>query len=337
MKLATILTRTPDFTLEQWQALSWFYRWLVMIRAVVLVMTVSATMTGILAALIMEPSPGQFLVVHLDRLLCLVLGLVFAHGTNNLLNDWTDHRRGIDKGNYFRRRYGVHVLEEQLVSEAVFLRVIVFTGSIAVICGLYLVSQIGADIFYLMFVGSLFVFFYTWPLKHLALGELSVLLVWGPLIVGGSYFVVAGNLPFDVILLSLVYGIGPTLVIIGKHLDKYDDDKQRGVLSLPVALGRMSAQYIGITLAFMQWLLLLFLLFRQQLLWLLLCVFAITQLTGLVRCFANPVPVVKPESYPADVWPLWYSALAFRYTQVFGGLLLLALILQLLQQWLSTG
>ena len=30
-------------------------------------------------------------------------------------------------------------------------------------------------------VGVAFVLLYTWPLKYLALGELSVLVVWGPL------------------------------------------------------------------------------------------------------------------------------------------------------------
>ncbi len=302
-----------------------------MVRAVVLVMTFSATVIGILAAFILEPPTGRMEIVPIDRLLCLIVGLVFAHATNNLLNDWTDHRRGIDKENYFRRRYGVHVLEDQLVSKTAFLWVILLTGSVAIVCGLYLAFQISTDILYLMAIGSFFVFFYTWPLKHLALGELSVLLVWGPLLVGGSYFVMTGSLSFDVIVLSLVYGIGPTLVIIGKHLDKHDDDKQQGISSLPVALGQLRARHLGIALAFMQWLLLLLLLLRQQFLWLLICVLSVSTLIRLVRCFSRAIPAVKPESYPSDVWPLWYSAVAFRYTQVFGSLLLLALILQILQ------
>ena len=45
-------------------------------------------------------------------------GLLFAHASNNLLNDYTDSRRGIDRGNYYRNQYGVHVLEDGLMSEA---------------------------------------------------------------------------------------------------------------------------------------------------------------------------------------------------------------------------
>ena len=31
--------------------------------------------------------------------------------------------------------------------------------------------------------------FYTWPLKYIGLGELAVILVWGPLMIGGGYYV----------------------------------------------------------------------------------------------------------------------------------------------------
>ena len=42
--------------------------------------------------------------------LVVTLGLFIAHGTNNLLNDYTDFSRGVDKDNYFRTQYGVHPL-----------------------------------------------------------------------------------------------------------------------------------------------------------------------------------------------------------------------------------
>jgi 1,4-dihydroxy-2-naphthoate octaprenyltransferase len=36
---------------------------------------------------------------------------------------------------------------------------------------------------------AFFVLFYTWPLKYIGLGEIAVLIVWGPLMIGGGYFV----------------------------------------------------------------------------------------------------------------------------------------------------
>ena len=59
-------------------------RWLIATRAAVLIMTfISAAIAGLLAA-----RDGQF---DLGSWLLLVLGLVFAHATNNLLNDLTDY------------------------------------------------------------------------------------------------------------------------------------------------------------------------------------------------------------------------------------------------------
>ena len=51
---------------------------------------------------------GQF---DFGRWLLLVVGLIFAHATNNLLNDHTDYKRGVDKDNYFRTQYGPQPLE----------------------------------------------------------------------------------------------------------------------------------------------------------------------------------------------------------------------------------
>ena len=39
--------------------------------------------------------------------------------------------------------------------------------------------------------GALMLLFYTWPLKYLALGELSIFLIWGPILVAGVYIVLA--------------------------------------------------------------------------------------------------------------------------------------------------
>ena len=245
--LTEILLRTPDLNEGQWRLLSWPARWLVMVRAVVLVMTIMAAAIGILMAAI----DGFF---YLDRALVMVLGLSFAHATNNLLNDWIDHKKGIDKDNYFRRRYGVQVLEDGLVPPGLYLLVTLITGTIAILCAAYLVMEVGIIIGYLTLVGAFFVIFYTWPLKHFALGELSVLLVWGPLLVAGSYFTMTGSVTTEVLLLSLVYGIGPTLVIMGKHLDKLDDDTQRSIKSLPVVIGHVASSYLSLGLVIIQWL-----------------------------------------------------------------------------------
>ena len=86
--------------------------------------------------------------------------------------------------------------------------------------------------------------FYVAPplrLKHHGLGEPGVALVWGPLMIGGTYFVTTGEAPAWVFAASLPYAILVTTVLFGKHVDKHDSDKAKGIRTLPVILGKQRA------------------------------------------------------------------------------------------------
>lgn len=324
LRVADVLLGTPRVAPADWVALPLLVRWLVMVRAVVLIMTASAVLVGVLPAM----AQGRF---HAGRFVVLLVGLVCAHATNNLINDYVDSRRGLDSRNYLRRRYGVHALEEGLVTPAQFGLVVAVTGAIALLCGLWLAMLLGAAVFCLVLSGAFFVIFYSWPLKHFALGELSVLLVWGPLMTAGSYFVMTGRVTPENLVLAVVYGIGPTLVILGKHMDKAEQDRERGVHSLPVILGRVGALRVCLALLTAQWLLTIWLLATGGLpLPGLLLLLGLPAAAALVRCLRSPRPDERPAGYAEAVWPLWYAAFAFRYSRDFGGLLVLALTLALL-------
>src|SRR5208282_5950688 len=66
-------------------------------------------------------------------------------------------------------------------------------------------------------------------------------IVWGPLMVGGTYFVTTGGVPAWVWVASLPYAILVTSVLIGKHVDKLPYDSGKGVRTLPVILGEKRA------------------------------------------------------------------------------------------------
>jgi 1,4-dihydroxy-2-naphthoate octaprenyltransferase len=46
--------------------------------------------------------------------------------------------------------------------------------------------------------------------------------------------------------------------------------------------------------------------------------------------FAVPKPGAMPDGYPPEVWPLWFSAQAFRHTRQFTSLFLLGVIVDTL-------
>src|SRR5258708_7291445 len=235
------LQTIPRITKDEWNKLDIISRWLIATRASVLVITfISVGVAGLLAY-----RDGAF---NFGLWLLLALGLLLAHATNNLLNDVTDYVKGVDRNNYFRAQYGAHPLEHGLLTMRQELTYAAVTGTLALIVGLYLVSIRGLPALELLGLGVFFVLFYTWPLKYIGLGEIAVLLVWGPLMIGGGYFVITGNWNWNVVLAGLPYAIGATTVIFGKHIDKCQADKEKGIHTLPVLLGEHVARYIVMTM-----------------------------------------------------------------------------------------
>lgn len=315
------LTVVPRVEKEEWQQLDAISKWLIATRSVVFVMTfLSSAIGGLLAY-----KGGKF--QFLPWLLC-TLGLVLAHATNNLLNDFIDHFQGVDKGNYFRVQYGPQPLENGLMNWKTHFLYIFFTGLFAFAIGIYLIYLRGILALALFLAGAFFLLFYTFPLKYIGMGEIAVLIVWGPLMVGGSYFIASGKWSWQVAIASLPYAMGVTSVLLGKHLDKYEFDKARGIKTLPVLLGEGNARLFTILVMLAQYLLVVYLVvirFFSPIL--LLVLFAFPSFLHVFPIFKAPKPKEMPPGYREDIWPLWFVAGTFWHNRRFGIAYLLALII----------
>src|SRR5436309_1239758 len=96
---------------------------------------ISSAIAGLLAA-----RAGKFDVA---LWIALTIGLVFAHATNNLVNDLTDSWKGVDKDNYFRTQYGPQPIEHGLMTPREVILYAAVTGAIALAAGAYLVHARG--------------------------------------------------------------------------------------------------------------------------------------------------------------------------------------------------
>ncbi|MFQ3230817.1 prenyltransferase [Reinekea sp.] len=319
-----VLTKIPRLDSQDWQAMGLVKRWFVATRSAVFVMTLFSAGIGLVAALQFEQFNG------LNALL-VVLGLVLAHATNNLLNDWTDSKKGIDKDNYFRTQYGPQALESGLLTERALLTYFALTGAAAIACGIALIIRTDMVTLYFMLAGAFFVLFYTWPLKYIGLGEPTVWLVWGPLMVCGAAYVVSGQYSSSILWLSIVYGLGPTTVLFGKHTDKLLEDRRKGVYTLPVILGEQHSRYATILAWAAQYSLITLAVVLGQLHWALLLVWlAFPKFLKNSKMFLVPRPTEKPSSLPEGVWPLYLVAFAFDHNKSFSGLFFIGLIVSVI-------
>jgi 1,4-dihydroxy-2-naphthoate octaprenyltransferase len=322
------LTVIPNVSKEEWDSLDIISKWLISTRAAVLVMTLlSAVLAGLFAW-----HDGYDL--NLFSWFILAIGLVLAHAANNIFNDYTDYTRGVDKDNYYRTMYGPQPVADGLMTKQEHLTYFAVTGLLALLCGIYLVVVSGGGLTWLLLaLGAFFVLFYTWPLKYIGMGEIAVLIVWGPLMVGGGYYVLTHTWSWNVIWASLPYVLGVTTVIFGKHIDKLSIDKAKRIFTLPVLIGEKTARYAIIGMMVIPYMLVILLIFSRYFTpVLLLVLLAIPTFRKMVPQFLKPKPEMRPEGFPDGQggWPLYFAPQAFVNNRAFGTWFMLGMIMDVI-------
>ena len=304
-------------------------RWLVISRASVLPMTLTAAaIAGLLAAFHDEN-------VRWGLFALAAVGLVLAHVANNLMNDLFDLELGADSDSYPRALYAPHPVLSGTISRRGLLTAAIAFNAADLAILVALVAFRGWPMIVFALSGFLLSVAYTAPpvrLKKHGLGEPTVLVVWGPLMVGGAYYAATGLFPFGIFVASLAYALLCTAVLMGKHIDKVPWDAPDGMHTLPVLLGEGRARVLtqGMMVAF--YVLVVLLVGMGTLpIAALIVLLALPKLAKVWGPFSQPKPAVPPENFP--IWPLWFAALAFVHTRRAGGLLVLGLIAGVILGW----
>lgn len=263
----------------------------------------------------------------------VLLGLVFAHAASNLFNDYWDAKHGIDTSEgYFRPAYMPHPsLSGMMSRQSLFsLGVIHLIGMIAI--ATYLVLLRGPLVLVFTGLGVLFLTAYAggpMPLKRVGLGEPAVFVVWGPLMVGGTYFVLSGALPIWVIIASIPYAVSVTTVLFGKHIDKIEYDTKLGVKTVPVILGEAATKSALKALIIIAYAAVIALVATRFLpIWSLISLLALPRANQLFRTLSQPKPKEPPQG--AIMWPIWYLGFVFNHNRRFGALYVFGLILSVI-------
>lgn len=300
-------------------------KWLLIIRASVFPMTItSGAIGGLLAVAGPTPTDARWGLCALA-----LLGLVVAHAANNMINDWFDLQGGVDSAEYVRGQYAPHPILSGLISKSGLVAAIVVTNVIDLAILWKLTIERGWPVVAFALAGLFISVGYVAPpvkLKHRGLGEPGVAFVWGPLMIGGTYFVTTGQLPAWVWVASLPYALLVTAVLVGKHVDKFDADAARGIRTLPVLLGKDRSLFLNQTLFVSFYMLVLCLVLTGTLgVWSLLTFLALPRTWQVLKVHSQPKPAEKPENYP--IWPLWFVAWSFLATRLAGGFFVLGLAL----------
>ena len=298
-------------------------RWLLITRACVFPMTLTSGLIGGLLAFTSAPAPS------VGYLALALTGLVIAHAANNMINDYFDTIGGVDTEAYIRTQYAPHPLFSGLITQRGLLATIAAFNLADLAILVVLVRARGWPVAAFGLAGLFVSVFYVAPplkLKHHGLGEPGVFLVWGPLMTAGTYYVTAGSVPAWVWLASVPYALGVTAVLMGKHIDKYEQDGARGIHTLPVLLGKDVSIRVTQALMIAFYATVVALVVSGKVgVGVLLVAAAIPRLRQVLRAFGEPKPAAPPPGY--RLWPLWFVSLAFYHSRLAGGLFVLGLVL----------
>lgn len=171
----------------------------------------------------------------------MVLASVACHAGANLANDYFDHVKGVDSAESLGPS---KVIQQQLLTPAEVQRGMFVAFAVATILGLIIVIQTSWVILALALASLGAAYFYTGgpkPLGYVALGEATVFVFMGPVMVGGAYFVHTDEFSWGAILASLPIGCLVAEILHANNIRDIGLDRAAGKVTLATFLGRRAA------------------------------------------------------------------------------------------------
>jgi 1,4-dihydroxy-2-naphthoate octaprenyltransferase len=171
----------------------------------------------------------------------VLVGMIAFHAATNLINDYYDVKHGVDRMGAPTTKYRPHPVAAGAESPSTIRFWAGVFYALTLVTGLYLSLLRSPWILILVFIGILGSYLYTADpviLKARGLGEVTVFLMWGPLIPLGAYLVQTGILSAVPVILAFPTGIFVALVILANNIRDIDYDGSMGMKTVPVLVGK---------------------------------------------------------------------------------------------------
>ncbi|RMF56518.1 MAG: 1,4-dihydroxy-2-naphthoate octaprenyltransferase, partial [Calditrichaeota bacterium] len=157
----------------------------------------------------------------------LICALLIQIGTN-FANDYYDFVQGADTG---ERLGPTRATQAGLVTPQAMKKAFIMVFSVAFLIGLYLIWRGGWPIFLIGVLSILFGILYTggpYPLGYNGLADIFVLIFFGPVAVGGTYYLQTLQINGLVLIAGLAPGLISTALLTVNNLRDVITDRQAG-------------------------------------------------------------------------------------------------------------
>src|SRR5438067_11907187 len=168
---------------------------------------------------------------------CALFGALLIQIGTNFVNDALDFKKGADTS---ERLGPIRVTQAGLLSASVVMRAAYVCFGLAALCGVPLIVRGGWPIVIIGVVSILAAYAYTggpYPLAYHGLGELFVLIFFGFVAVGGSYYVQRLTIDLMVLVAGFACGALAVILLAINNLRDIDNDRASNKQTLAAVFG----------------------------------------------------------------------------------------------------
>ncbi len=166
------------------------------------------------------------------------LGALFIQIGTNFANDYFDFKKGTDDGD---RLGPTRATQAGWVTPSAMKTATAIAFGIAFLIGIYLVFRGGWPVVAIGLTSILFGVLYTGgpcPLGYNGLADIFVLIFFGPVAVGGTYYVQTLTITTPVIMAGLAPGLFSVAILTVNNLRDIENDRAGGKKTLAVRFGK---------------------------------------------------------------------------------------------------
>lgn len=251
--------------------------------------------------------------------LITVISAMLLHGATNLRKEYYAMKSAMNGMDTTTSEYQPNPLRERRLTAVQIRNVSLVLYGLVLVGGLYLAGMRGWPILILGVIGAAAGLFYRIPpfrYKYSTLGECSVFLIWGPLMVEGAYYVQRQQFSQEAFWISIPFGVLVALVLLSNNIRDIARDRKNAIRTLPILIGKENGIRLYATLIIMAYLAILVMSLIGLLhLWSLIVLASIPLAFRLLR--------QMEEHVPEDA-----DARTAQFDTAFGVLLVLSLVLE---------
>lgn len=203
--------------------------------------TLGAAIAPVLVGTAMAIEADAF---HALAALCALGGAILIQIGVNYHNDYADYEKGTDTD---ERLGPTRVTQAGWVAPSTMRRATVVVFALAVVVGGYLIVRGGWPVLVIGVLSIVAAVAYTagpYALADTGTADLFVLIFFGPVAVGGTYYVQALNIAPAVILAGLGPGLLSVGILLVNNIRDIEGDRQAGKRTLPVRFGRQAGRWL---------------------------------------------------------------------------------------------